>query len=161
MSDLRYPQFISLDTSNGSEPFPVAISWSLPDGQLKACLVAPEDDWAPWENNHSDHDTAFLLEQGVSCAEILKELLEDLDGEFLYSLDVENEGSLMAQLFAATSLEQEIQLLPFQDLFAEYEGEELWSHLDNLNEIHELNLGECEDRVRSLILLADALEAYE
>src|SRR5690606_3949662 len=52
---MSYPQFIAIDGSSFEEhAHPVAIAWSLPDGQIKTTLIAPEDDWDDWDISLQD-----------------------------------------------------------------------------------------------------------
>ena len=41
---MDFPGFIAIETGD-EEALPVAISWALPDGQIKHALIQPDDDW--------------------------------------------------------------------------------------------------------------------
>lgn len=154
---MSYPQFIALDSSNGDNAFPIAISWSLADGQLKSTLIIPSDEWEPWDNNLSAYDTAYLIDHGATCPEILQELVADLDSHELFSSDLEHDLALLEQICQSCTQERDMELLPFQLAFEQHSSEVLWREYDARSEHHGSDLSDCEGRVRTLVFLADAL----
>jgi hypothetical protein len=158
MHQAIYPHFISLDSSNGEHPFPIAIAWSQADGQVKSTLIMPDDAWQPWDRNRSEHDTEFLCAHGASCVEVLQELLDDLDSALVYAFDPNAELPLLERLFEACGRESELELVPFQTRFSAIDGEQIWRQLDAVTEDLGQGLDDCESRVRCLVILADRLD---
>ena len=52
---MEYPRFLVLESSSYDEDgYPIAASWSIADGQLKAILIRPEDEWREWDASNED-----------------------------------------------------------------------------------------------------------
>jgi hypothetical protein len=152
-----YPQFIALDSSHGEQAFPVAISWSLEDGQLKSVLIIPDDAWEPWEHNQSQYDTDYLINHGATCPEILQELLSDMESHELFASDLEQDLALLEKICQSCGQERDIDLLPFQLAFEEHDSEEIWQEYEVVTEYQGMDLSVCEERVRALVYLAEHL----
>lgn len=84
----NYPQFIAIDASSFEEyAHPVAIAWSMNDGQIKTTLIQPEDDWQDWDIGLQDihgisQDT--LYQRGETTWSVVRELDEDSEASLLY-----------------------------------------------------------------------------
>lgn len=84
----NYPQFIAIDASSFEETaHPVAIAWSMNDGQIKTTLIQPEDDWQDWDISLQDihgisQDT--LYQRGETTWSVVRELDEDSEASLLY-----------------------------------------------------------------------------
>ena len=65
------PGFIAIEV--GDADLPVAIAWTLPDGQLKHTLVQPGPDWLENEQaSLGDYSEDELEMMGVSPIDILR-----------------------------------------------------------------------------------------
>jgi hypothetical protein len=156
-----YPQFITFDSSHGDRAFPVAVSWSLSDGQLKSVLIIPDDSWEPWENNQSQYDTDYLNNHGATCPEILQELISDMESHELFASDAAQDLHFLEMISESCGQERDIELLPFQLAFEEYDSEELWQEYEVVTEYQGMDLSVCEERVRALVYLAEHLRIDE
>ena len=75
--------FLAIETSPEAPHYPIACAWSLPDGSIKSSLILPADDW-PGELCYSDHlDRDIILSQGHSIKDIMLEMNDDLDGQWV------------------------------------------------------------------------------
>lgn len=154
---MTYPQFIAFDSSHGERAFPVSVSWSLSDGQLKSVLIIPDDSWEPWENNQSQYDTDHLINHGATCPEILQELVSDMESHELFAADLVPDLVLLEMICASCGQERDIELLPFQLAFEEHDSETLWHEYEVVTEYQGMDLSICEERVRALVYLAEHL----
>ncbi len=95
---LMLPGFIALESGEGNVP--VAIAWSLPDGQIKHTLIQPdeawlEDDAASLGDYHADE----LLTMGVSVSDVVRELEADHHGNTLYSANPDEDEAALSRIF--------------------------------------------------------------
>ncbi len=60
------PRFLDIEYCQTDDVlFPVAMAWSLEDGQMKTVVIAPADEWIPEDADLGDIDLLYLEEQGV------------------------------------------------------------------------------------------------
>ena len=65
------PRFLDIEYCQTDDVlFPVAMAWSLEDGQMKTVVIAPADEWIPEDADLGDIDLLYLEEQGVPLIEL-------------------------------------------------------------------------------------------
>ncbi|MCM2970905.1 MULTISPECIES: hypothetical protein [Larsenimonas] len=114
MADL--PGFIAIEV--GDEDLPVAIAWTLPDGQLKHTLIQPDPDWLQRSDaSLGDYTEDELNMMGVSPIDVLRELEEDHYNETLYSNGLVDDEQALSWLFDEYGMDPFIQLAPADSLY--------------------------------------------
>ena len=79
------PRFLDIEYCQTDDVlFPVAMAWSLEDGQMKTVVIAPADEWIPEDADLGDIDLLYLEEQGVRLIELAQELHQDLPDQTVY-----------------------------------------------------------------------------
>ncbi|MBM94642.1 MAG: hypothetical protein CMI09_02175 [Oceanospirillaceae bacterium] len=110
---MNYPHFIAIDPSSHEETsHPIAIAWSMSDGQIKTTLIQPEDDWEDWDYALEDlhginQDT--LYQRGETCWSVLREMENDLEESYLRSDDFEQVERLLGLIYEACGKELSLE----------------------------------------------------
>lgn len=117
----QYPIFIDFECSSPDEDgFPIAVCWSLPDGQVKSTLIAPDDQWLS-SNNHLFDDERIdlddLMLHGVSPLAVVREMQADIDADTIYSDTLGEDGHWLDMLFSAYEIEPTFQIEPASSLY--------------------------------------------
>jgi hypothetical protein len=160
MSD-RFPLFIDIEASTAEENgYPVAMSWSLPDGQLKSVLIIPDNDWDPWENADAGLDVQHLFDQGMTGADIIRELNEDLDGQTVFIDGLDDDERLLEMLFDTFQQSMGFELAPLTDLFQDHDLDTILLMRDDIAREFQLDLELIEDKVRAFIFLANEHQLF-
>lgn len=158
---MEYPRFLVLEASSYEEDaYPVAASWSISDGQLKAVLIRPEDEWRESETstNNTHHITRDHTEMvGESVLDVIRELSEDVDKQPVYVSDAYLQGKWLSTLYSAYGAEVSFDIVPTTDLFLMTESQ-LEEELENLASNLLLDLKIAEERVRTLLELYSRLK---
>lgn len=157
----RFPLFIDIEASNADEnSFPIAISWSLPDGQLKSVMVIPDDEWDPWENADAGIDLQHLFEQGMTGNDIIRELNEDLDGQTVFIDGLDDDELLLEKLYDTFQQSMGFELAPLTELFNQHDLESILLMRDDIAKDYQLDLEVIEDKIRAFIFLANEHQLY-
>lgn len=126
-----YPIFIDFECSSpDADGFPIAVSWSTPDGQIKNTLITPEEDWL---DNHSPlfDDGRItpdeLMLHGVSALEVIRELQSDIDSDVIYSDGAGEEEHWLDMLFDSYQMNLQFAVEPASSLYEI--GSEHWLDL--------------------------------
>jgi len=105
----QYPIFIDFECSNPDEDgFPIAVCWSLPDGQVKTTLITPEDHWLNSSSHLFDDERVNLddlMMHGVSALEVIREMQGDIDQDVVYSDALGEDEHWLEMLFSAYEIE--------------------------------------------------------
>lgn len=150
-----YPLFIDIEASSAdANGFPTAISWSLPDGQLKSVLIIPDDEWEPWENSDAGLDLQHLIDQGMTGTDIIRELNEDLDGQTVYIDGLDEDERLLDMIFDTFEQSIGFEIASMTELFKPFDLESLLLMRLEIALNHQLDLDVIDDRIRALIYLA-------
>lgn len=143
---MSYPQFIAIDGSSFEEhAHPVAIAWSLPDGQIKTTLIAPEDDWEDWDISLQDlhginPDT--LYQRGETCWSVIRELEQDLENPYLFADSPERVTVLLEKLYEACNRDLSIEIGDYrEEMNAAALNESAQYHLPCDERVHRLLVG--------------------
>lgn len=94
-----FPAFLAIET--GDDALPVAIAWSLPDGQIKYTLIQPLESWDDGDDlalNGYDLDT--LHANGERPLDVIRELEADHFEAVLYVSGVGEEHDALERLFS-------------------------------------------------------------
>lgn len=142
---MEYPQFIAIDASSFEEhAHPVAIAWSLADGQIKTTLISPDDDWEEdWDNCLQDlHGITpeTLYQRGETTWSVVRELEEDLANPYLYADNQETVEALLGKLYESCNRELNIEIGSFREITTDAELDE-HSHYQIA----------CDERVQQLL----------
>lgn len=117
----QFPIFLDFECSSPDEDgFPIAVSWSLPDGQVKSTLISPEDHWLDYESSHfDDHhlDIDDLMLHGVSALEVIRELQADIDADVVYVDGLGEDEHWLDKLYQAYQMEPQFALEPAYSLY--------------------------------------------
>ncbi|MDK2779297.1 MAG: hypothetical protein KYX62_16710 [Pseudomonadota bacterium] len=142
---MQYPHFIAIDGSSW-EPHahPVAIAWSMADGQIKTTLIQPEDDWDDWDITLQDvhginPDTLYQL--GETVWSVIRELENDLEQSYLFSDDAERSTDLLDKLYDACRRDLSLEIIHCSDAI---DGE--------LPDSSDMHYQPCDERVRLMLL---------
>lgn len=157
----RFPLFLDIEASTAEDnSFPIAISWSLSDGQLKSVLIIPDDEWDPWENADTGIDLQHLFDQGMTGTDIIRELNEDLDGQTVFIDGLDNDEQLLEKLFDTFQQSMGFELAPLTDLFSQHDLESILLMRDDIAREFQLDLDVLEDKIRAFIFLANEHQLY-
>jgi hypothetical protein len=142
---MQYPQFIAIDASSWEEhAHPVAIAWSLADGQIKTTLIQPEDDWDDWDIALQDlhgitPDT--LYQRGETLWSVIRELENDLEQPYLYADDASRTELMLEKIYDACGRDLSIEIGSYEEIIQE-------PALEAGAELHQT----CDDRVHQMLL---------
>ena len=157
---MEYPRFLVLEASSYEEDaYPIAASWSIADGQLKAILIRPEDQWRAWDASNEDRHgiTREQIEMvGETALDVIRELSEDVDKSPVYVSEPYLYEHWLKTLFSAYGVEVPFDIYPASDLF-QMPTAELEEELENLASNLLLDLKIPEDRVRTQLELFQRL----
>ncbi len=123
--DMQYPQFIAIDaTSLSEDAYPVAIAWSLADGQIKTTLIEPEENWQTWDMGLAEaHGISpdTLYQRGETAWSVVRELDADLAQPTMYYNPHTDPyiSELLMLLYASCERELDIALVPVSALSAQ------------------------------------------
>ncbi|MBB1486061.1 hypothetical protein [Oceanospirillum sediminis] len=101
----RFPIFIDFECSSPDDDgFPIAVCWSLPDGQVKSTLIIPEDHWLQGQSYLFDDERISLddlMMHGVSPLEVIREMQSDIDTDTVYSDGLGEDEHWLEMMFSA------------------------------------------------------------
>lgn len=120
------PRFLDIEycqTENAL--FPVAMAWSVANGQIKTVVIAPEDSWVPEDGDMGDVDLLYLEEQGVPLIEIIHELHQDLPDQTVYVDGMDPDEILIDLIFDALGQEPPFEIVGIESLVTSLSREEL------------------------------------
>jgi len=111
------PRFLDIEYCQTDDAlFPVAMAWSLADGQMKTVVIAPEDAWLPEDGDLGDFDLLYLEEQGVPLLELVQELHQDLPDQTVYVDGMDPDEILIDLIFSAVSQDAPFEIAPISEL---------------------------------------------
>ena len=111
------PRFLDIEYCQTDDAlFPVAMAWSLEDGQMKTVVIAPVDEWLPEDGDFGDLDLHYLAEQGVPLIELVHELHQDLPDQTVYVDGLDPDEILVDMIFSAMEQEAPFEVAPITDL---------------------------------------------
>jgi len=142
---MSYPHFIAIDGSSWEDQaHPVAIAWSMADGQIKTTLIQPEDGWDEWDISLQDlhgigPDTLFQL--GETVWSVIRELENDLEQPHLYADEEGRANQLLEKLYDACGRDLSFDVSHCRDVLS-----------DGIPEPEQLNYMPCDERVHQMLL---------
>jgi len=121
---MEYPQFIAIDSSSFEEyAHPVAIAWSLADGQIKTTLISPDDQW------EDECDSALqdmhgitpetLYERGETTLAVIRELEADLANPYIFADDPVRVEEQLNKLYESCSRDMSIEIGDYREIVTE------------------------------------------
>lgn len=120
------PRFLDIEYCQTEDAlFPVAMAWSLEDGQMKTVVIAPHDDWIPEDGDLGDFDLLYLEEQGVPLIEIVRELHQDLPDQTVYVDGMDPDEILIDLIFDAVESDVPFEIVGIESLITSLSREAL------------------------------------
>ena len=120
------PRFLDIEYCQTEDTlFPVAISWSVENGQMKTVVIAPDDAWIPEDGDLGDFDLLYLEEQGAPLIEIVHELHQDLPDMTVYVDGMDPDEVLVDLIFTAVDSEAPFEIVSIDSLVTTLSREEL------------------------------------
>lgn len=157
---MEYPRFLVLETSSYEEDaYPIAASWSIASGELKAVLIRPEDEWTQWDASSEDQHgiTRQQIEMvGESVLDVIRELADDVDKQPVYVSEPYLYEKWLNTLYGAYGAEPPFEIVDACELF-KMDRAELEEELENLSLNLLLELKVPEDRMRTQLELFQRL----
>ncbi|RMF15570.1 MAG: hypothetical protein D6758_09620 [Gammaproteobacteria bacterium] len=109
--------FLDIEPSTPEESgFPVTIAWTDREGHIHHALVQPDDDWVDWEESgfaHAEVSWEHLVEQGLSCKDVMRRLNQDLGGETVWVDGLDFDEAWLERLAEAAGASLTFELAPF------------------------------------------------
>lgn len=111
---MSYPHFVAVDASSWEEEaHPIAIAWSMTDGQIKTTLIQPDDGWDDWDYALEDihgisRDT--LYQRGETTWSIIRELENDLEQSYLLADDPERVEELLNRIYESCNRDLSLEV---------------------------------------------------
>lgn len=159
---MEYPRFLVLESSSYEEDaYPIAASWSIGTGELKAILIRPEDEWQQWDSTNEDSHgiTRQQIEmQGESVLDVLREMSDDFDKQPVFVTEPYLYEKWLNTMYRAYGTELPFDLVSTEDIF-KMPLIELEEELANISNNLLLDLKVSEDRVRCMLELFHRLTA--
>ena len=121
MSD-SFPAFIFVET--GDDHLPLAISWSLPDGQIKHTLIQPLESWDGDHTGLGDYDIDTLHTSGERPLDVLRELESNHCGETVYINGLNDDEEALERLFEEYGMAPFISVESLATLYPDQDPEE-------------------------------------
>jgi hypothetical protein len=123
---LPEPRFLDIEYCQTEDTlFPVAMAWSLENGQMKTVVIGPHDDWIPEDGDLGDFDLLYLEEQGVPLIEIVRELHQDLPDQTVYVDGMDPDEILIDLIFDAVDSEAPFEIVGIESLITSLSREAL------------------------------------
>ena len=157
---MEYPRFLVLESSSYEEDaYPIAASWSIATGELKAILIRPEDEWQQWDSSNEDSHgiTRQQIEmQGESVLDVLREMSDDFDKQPVFVTEPYLYEKWLDTMYRAYGAEVSFDLVSVEDIF-KMPLEDIEEELSNISNNLLLDLKVSEDRVRCMLELFQRL----
>jgi len=167
---MEYPRFLVLESSSYEEDaYPIAASWSIATGELKAILIRPEDEWQQWDSSNEDShglSREQIEMQGESVLDVIREMSDDFDKKPVFVKEPYLYKKWLATMYQAYGSELPFDLVNVEDIF-KMPHEELEEELVNISNNLLLDIRVSEERVRCMLelyqrlTLAGIIEAYQ
>lgn len=142
---MKYPQFIAIDASSFEEyAHPVAIAWSLANGQIKTTLISPDDLWEDTldislQELHGINPET-LYQRGETCWAVIRELEDDLENPYIFADQPDSVEELLNKLYESCNRELSIEIGAFDEIIQE----------SRLDEYAHFQVA-CDERVQQLL----------
>lgn len=118
---MQFPHLLTMElVATDDLIIPIAIAWTLNDGQYKSVYIRPEDAWLEALQEQAsamDISPDHLIEQGQSTLDIARELEQDLQQNELYCLDIDSHDQALEMIFSSINQEPSSQCQPLLQLF--------------------------------------------
>lgn len=120
------PRFLDIEYCQTEDAlFPVAMAWSVENGQMKTVVIAPDDAWIPDDGDLGDFDLLYLEEQGVPLIEIVHELHQDLPDQTVYVDGMDPDEVLIDMIFDAVGSDVPFEIVGIESLVTSLSREAL------------------------------------
>ncbi|OJT00188.1 hypothetical protein [Marinobacter nauticus] len=152
---MSIPRFLDIEYCQTDDAlFPVAMAWSLADGQMKTVVIAPEEAWLPDDGDLGDVDLLYLEEQGVPLLELVQELHQDLPDQTVYVDGIDPDEILIDLIFSAVSQDAPFEIAPVSELITGIDRDTLEDRRRQLMFDEGLETQLPENGVYALLMLA-------
>ncbi len=154
---MELPIFLAFEVTDEDQGYPYSVAWSLPDGQYKAVLLKPEDDWLiDWESGQNSAGAPplqDLLERGESVLDVLKEWAEDFNQSEVYCEDPALAQYCLDMMYDAYGKELPVEVVPASAAFEDEDPFDLDEQRRFIMETEGLTAVHAEDVARTYIHL--------
>lgn len=123
--------------------FPLLLTWSTPEAQIKEVLVTPDDNWLEHyqiESNPFDIHESQLYEFGYEATDILAEWNNEFDTDQVLAIDVDTVQAMVERVYDVKGLSPNFEVVSAWQWFAD----------NDIDLAHELNLHHTEHTVSTL-----------
>ena len=110
-----FPAFLFIEV--GDDNLPLAVGWSLPDGQIKHTLLQPLESWDGDLGALADYTLDTLHGSGERPLDVIRELEEDHYGERLYVSGLNDDEAALERLFSVYGLSPFVTIMPVDTLY--------------------------------------------
>lgn len=149
------PRFLDIEYCQTEDNlFPVAMAWSVENGQMKTVVIAPDDAWIPDDGDLGDVDLLYLEEQGVPLIEIVQELHQDLPDQTVYVDGMDPDEILIDKIFSAVDSDPPFEIASIESLVTSLTREDLDDRKRQLLSDEGLEPQLPENGVYALLLIA-------
>ncbi|MCK0164812.1 hypothetical protein [Marinobacter sp. S6332] len=156
------PRFLDIEYCQTEDTlFPVAMAWSLEDGQMKTVVIAPIEEWLPEDGDLGDVDVDYLAEQGVPLIELIHELHQDLPDQTVYVDGLDPDEILVDLIFSALDQEAPFEIAPITELIMGLSSDALEDRRRQLLFEESLEPQLPENGVYALLLMAQEEGLFE
>ncbi|MBK1887592.1 hypothetical protein [Marinobacter sp. DY40_1A1] len=156
------PRFLDIEYCQTEDAlFPIAMAWSLEDGQMKTVVIAPVDEWLSEDGDLGDIDLDYLAEQGVPLIELVHELHQDLPDQTVYVDGLDPDEILIDLIFTAMEQEAPFEIAPITDLITGMDSDALEDRRRQLLFEESLEPQLPENGVYALLLMAQEHGLFE
>lgn len=145
---MHYPIMLAVELNDDC---PLALAWTLADGQYKAVYVQPDDQAEHWDASFGfahGLSQADLQHQGESIIDIVRELLHDIDCDEIYCEHPQQLTPILEQLFEQAGHSLPFTLQPIHPLLGLPSLDALDEQRHSLCMAEGLNPGIAEDCLR-------------
>ncbi|NWN90792.1 hypothetical protein HLV39_04680 [Marinobacter adhaerens] len=149
------PRFLDIEYCQTDDAlFPVAMAWSLENGQMKTVVIAPADEWLPEDGDLGDFDLHYLEEQGVPLLELIHELHQDLPDQTVYVDGLDPDEILVDLIFNAMNQEVPFEIAAVTELITSLSADALEDYRHQILFEESLEPQLPENGVYALLLMA-------
>lgn len=154
---MELPIFLAFEVTDEDQGYPFSVAWSLPNGQYKAVLMKPEEEWLiDWESGQhaaGAPSVQDLQERGESVLDILKEWAEDFSHEEVYCEDPALAQYCLDMMYDAYDKELSVEVVPASAAFEDVDPFDLDEQRRLIMETEGLTAVHAEDIARTYIHL--------
>lgn len=117
-----FPAFLFVEAND--ENLPLAIGWSLPDGQIKHTLIQPLESWEGDPATLADYALETLHASGERPLDVIRELETDHFGDTVYVSGLNDDEAALNRLFNEYGMSPFVTVMPIETLYSGVDADE-------------------------------------